>query len=278
LEPGRLETFLVGARTFQDGLSGLRAPSRIASAAAIIALFVVASLSVAVIDSHSLSDPLQRDLVRPGSAPLPPTGTLVITMVSNQNFGSAVSPPLPTAIPLPKWPIAVVTINSSVISIEPISLTTDPEGVAVDTLLPGDYVVEAPYNTLNIQVPVVILSGNTTTVELDMTEHAYSLVYTEASDVGAQPSLYVELRSSTSVANVSEPVTIGLQNGGPAGDEVYATVVSERPPAQGTQWLDLGSTAEVDLAGVGAAILATWSYSSTVNVQSTAQSGGLLAL
>lgn len=241
----------------------------------IIALFVVASLSVVVIDSHSLSDPLQRDLVRPGSAPLPPTGTLVIEMVSNQNFSSTVSEPLRTPVPVPKWPIAVLTINSSIISVEPISLSTDPEGVAVGTLLPGDYVVEAPYNTLNIEVPVVILSGNTTTVRLDFSEHAYPLLYSEASDAGGQPSLYVELRSSASVANVSEPVTIGMQHAGPAGNEVYVTVVSERLPAQGTQWLDLGSAAEVDLAGAGAVILSTWSYSSTVSVESTVQSGGL---
>lgn len=256
-------------------MSGLRAPSRIASAAAIIALFVIASLSVVVIDSHSLSDPLQRDLVRPGSAPLPPTGTLAITMISNQDFSSAASEPLITPVPLAKWPIEVVTINSSVISVEPISLTTDPEGAAIDTLLPGDYVVEAPYNTLNIQVPVVILSGNTTSVRLDFSEHAYQLLYSEASDVGAQPSMYVELRSSTSVANVSEPVSIGTQHGGPAGNEVYATVVSARPPAQGTQWLDLRSEAEVDLAGAGTVILATWSYSSTVAVEPTVQSGAL---
>jgi hypothetical protein len=243
---------------------------------AIAALLVVASLSVVVIDSHSLSDPLQSDLIRPGSAPLPPAGTLVIEMVSDQNFSSAVSAPLRTPLPVPKWPIAVVTINSSVISIEPISLATNPEGVAIDTLLPGDYVVEAPYNTLNIQVPVVILSGNTTTLRLDFSERAYPLLYSEASDVGAQPSLYVELRSSASVANVTQPVTIGLQHGGPGGDEVYATVVSERPPAQGTQWLDLGSGAEVDLSGAGAVILSTWSYSSTVSVEPTVQ--GRLAL
>jgi len=250
-------------------LSSLRAPSKLVSVAAIIALLVFASLSVAVIDSHSLSDPLQRDLVRPGSAPLPPTGTLVITMVSNQNFSSTVSEPLRTPVPVPKWPIAVVTINSSIISVEPISLTTDPEGVAVDTLLPGDYVVEAPYNTLNIQVPVVILSGNTTTVRLDLSEHAYPVIYSEASDVGAQPSVYIELHSSTAVANVSEPVTIAMQHGGPGGNAVYATVVSERPPAQGTQWLDLGSSTEVDLSGAGTVVLATWSYSSPVSIEPT---------
>jgi len=267
--------FLVGAHTFESDLSGLRAPSRIVSAAAIIALFVIASLSVVVIDSHGLSDPLQRDLIRPGSAPLPPTGTLVITMVSNQNFSGAAAEPLATPVPLAKWPIAVVTINSSIISVEPISLTTDPEGAAVDTLLPGDYVVEAPYNTLNIEVPVVIVSGNTTIVRLDMSEHAYPLVYSEASDVGAQPNLYVEVRSSTSVANVSDPVSIGMEHGGPGGGEVYATVVSERVPAQGTQWLDLGSAAEVDLTGAGLVVLSTWSYSSTVSVGPTFQSGGL---
>ena len=184
------------------------------SAAAVVALIVVASLSVAVIDSHAIADPLQRDLVRPADAPLPKAGALSVRMLSNQNFTSVVSEPLGTPVPVPKWPMTVTTINSSVISETPLPLSTDADGVAVVSLLPGDYVLRAPYNTLSIAIPFRIFGGNTTSVQLNVTEGAYSLLYSEAADVGGQPSVYVELRSSTPVANVSEPVTLDVRNGG----------------------------------------------------------------
>jgi len=249
-----------------------RAPrsSRLVSAAAIVALVLVAFLSVEAIDSHSLADPLQRDLIRPGSAPLPRTGTLLVQMLSDQNFSSIVSRPLNSSAPLPKWPMNVITINSSIISLEPLSLSTDADGIATAPLLPGEYVLQAPYNTLRIEIPVRIFSGNTTVVRLNVAEGAYSLLYSEAADVGGQPRLYVELNSSSPVANVTEPVTLQVQNGGSGqGYEVFATVVSELPPAQGTQWLELESGVPVDLAGAASVLLATWTYSSSVTVESS---------
>jgi len=251
----------------------LRSSSRLVSAAAVLAMVAVATLSVVVIDSHAISDPLQRDLVRPADAPLPKSGTLMVRMFSNQDFSTVVSNPLATPIPVPRWPMTLITINSSVVSAAPISLTTDAGGVALTKLLPGEYVLRAPYNTLSIEIPVRIFGGNTTTVELNVTEGAYPLLYSEAADVGAQPSVYVDLRSSAAVANVSEPVTLQVRNEGPGnGYEVFATVVSEQPAAQGTQWLQLDSRVPVDFSTAATVLLATWAYSSSVTVRPTGQS------
>jgi len=255
----------------------LRASSKLVSAAAVVALVVVASLSVAVIDSHAISDPLLRDLIRPADAPLPKMGTLWVQMFSNQDFSSVVSEPLTSPAPVPRWPMTLTTINSSVISEAPISLTTDADGVAHDSLYPGEYILRAPYNTLNIVIPVRIFGGNTTTVKLNVTEGAYPLLYSEAADVGAQPSAYVEVRSSGPVANAGERITLQVKNEGSGGSyEVYATVVSELPPAQGTQWLDLDSQVPVDLAGAATAFLATWVYATSITVGPTGESATLV--
>lgn len=245
------------------------------SAAAVAALIVVASISVAVIDSHAITDPLQRDFVRPADAPLPKDGALSVQMFSNQDFSSVLSNPLRTPLPVPRWPMALTTINSSVISQLPISLHTDANGVAFATLLPGEYVLRAPYQTLNIEIPVRIFGGNTTHVQLNVTESAYSLLYSEAADVGAQPSVYVDLRSSTQVANISEPVTLEVQNEGSGNAfQVHATVVSEQPPAQGTQWLELDSAITVDLAGASV-LFATWAYATSTTVEPGVESAPL---
>ncbi len=122
-----------------------------------------------------------------------------------------------------------------------------------------------------------IFSGNTTSVQLNVTEGAYPLIYSEAVDVGARPSVYVELPSSGPIANVSEPVTLQVRNEGPGtGYEVFATVVSEQLPAQGTQWLELEPQVPVDLSGAATALLATWTYLSSVTVRPTLENATLL--
>ena len=118
--------------------------SRLVSGVAVVALIVVASLSVVVIDSHTLADPLQRDFIRPADAPLPKPGVLSVRMFSNQDFSAIVSSLWTTPIPVPEWPMQVVTINSSVISEAPQSLSTDSNGVAFVSLLPGVYVLQSP--------------------------------------------------------------------------------------------------------------------------------------
>jgi hypothetical protein len=244
--------------------------SRLVSGVAVLALIVVASLSVALIDSHSLADPLQLNFLRPADAPLPKPGTLSVQMFSNQDFSTVVSEPLSDPIAVPDWPMTLTTINSSVIAVTPLSFSTDSEGVARVPLLPGLYVLRAPYNTLNIEIPVHISSGNTTSVRLNIVEGAYSLLFSEAADVGAEPSVFVELRSSTPVANVSEPVTIQVQyEGSRGGHQVDATVTSQRPPVQGTEWLELAPEGTLDLASAASVLLATWNYSSSVTVGPT---------
>jgi hypothetical protein len=251
--------------------------SRLVSVVAVLALIVVASLSVALIDSHSIADPLQRDYLRPADTPLPKPGILTVRMFSNQDFSGIASQPLKTAIPVPRWPMALTTINSSVISVTPLPLSTDSEGVARVSLLPGLYVLRAPYNTLNIAVPVQIYSGNTTSVQLNVSEGAYSLLFSEAADVDAEPSVYVELRSSTPVANVSEPVTLQVQIGSRGGYRVDATVTLQLPPVQGTEWLELAPVGTLDLASATSVLLATWTYSSSVTVGSTPPGSSLAA-
>jgi hypothetical protein len=244
--------------------------SRLVSGVAVILLIVVASLSVALIDRHSLADPLQVNILRPADAPLPKQGVLSVQMFSNQDFSTAVSAPLRAPIAVPDWPMTLTTINSSVISVTPLSFKTDSEGVAHVSLLPGLYVLRAPYNTLSIEIPLNIYSGNTTSVLLSVVEGAYPLLFSETADVGAQPSVYAEVRSPTPVANVSEAVTLQGQYGGAGGAfRVDATVTSQQPPAQGTEWLQLAPAGTLDLAGVESVVLATWAYSSTVTVGPT---------
>lgn len=250
--------------------------SRLVSGVVVLALIAVASLSVVVIDSHTLANPLQRDFIRPADAPLPKNGVLSVRMFSNQDFSSIVSEPLETPMPVPAWPMAVLTINSSVISEAPQPLKTDSNGVAHLSLLPGDYILRVPYNTLRIAIPVRILSGNTTSVGLNVSEGAYPVLYSEAADVGGQPSLYVEFSSTTSVANVTEPVTLQVKNGETGnGYQIFASVASEQPPAQGTQWLELDAVETFDLAGAATVLLATWNYSTSIAVGPTVAAGPL---
>jgi hypothetical protein len=252
--------------------------SRLVSGVAVILLIVVASLSVALIDRHSLADPLQVNFLRPADAPLPKPGILSVQMFSNQDFSTTVSAPLQAPIAVPDWPMTLTTINSSVISVTPLSFSLNSGGVANVPLLPGLYILQAPYNTLNIEIPVHISSGNTTSVQLNVFEGAYSVLFSEAADVGAEPSVYVELRSSALAANVSEPVTLQVRNGGSGGGyQVDATVTSQWAPAQGTEWLELATVGTLDLAGAQSVVLATWAYSSSVSVGPTSANVPLVA-
>lgn len=250
--------------------------STLAWAAALLALIVVASSSVILIDSSPMSDPLQRQFLRPGSAPLPKTGTLLLNMLSNQNFSSIVSAPYASAVPVVRWPFGIVTVNTSVMSEAPISMSTDSAGAAVVSLLPGLYLLEAPYNTLSIRIPFTIYSGNTTFVLLTVSERAYPLLYSEAQDVGGVTSAYVEVRSSTAVAGAGDLATVGAQevvSGISEPYQVKASVVADQAPSSGTQWLSLEFAGSFDVAAATSAVLATWSYSSTVTVAPTPVGG-----
>ena len=241
-------------------------------AAAIVGLVVVASLSVIVVNSFPFADPLQRVFLRPADAPLPPSGTLSIQMFSNQDFSTIVAMPLNDSIPLTKWPVAVYSINATIVSEAPLSTQTDQNGSAVVSLQPGTYFVQAPYGPLQIQVPVQIFSGNTTAVQIHVSESAYSLLYSEAVDVAAQPSVYVELGSSSSVAKTGDTVSFQVEGGPGGSSEVQAVVVSQWPPEQGTQWLKLEPLGFFSISSAKAVILATWTYTDSVMVTSTGAS------
>ncbi len=238
-----------------------------------MALVVVASISVVVIDASPMSDPLQRRFIRPGSAPLPQAGTLLLNMLSNQNFSSIVSAPYASAVPVQRWPIGIVTVNTSVMSVAPIAMSTDSEGAAIVSLLPGLYLLEAPYNTLSIRIPFTIYSGNATSVVLTVSERAYPMLYSEAEDVGGVTSAYVEVRSPSSVAGAGELATVGaleVVSGTSQEFQARASVLSEQAPALGTQWLRLEFAGTFDMTAATSVVLATWSYASTISVAPTA--------
>lgn len=242
--------------------------SRLLSVAAVLALIVVASLAVIVIDSSPMVYPLQRIFERPASAPLPKDGTLVVRMLSNQDFSSVVAKPLSAPAPVARWPLTIVTINSSVISVTPIPLTTDSDGVATMSLLPGTYILGAPYNTLDISVLFQVYSNSTTSVQLVVSESSYPVLFSEVGDVAGQAVAYVELGASAPAAGVGDLVTIGAETAAGAY-QAKASVASQWPPVDGTEWLKVEPQGIFDIASASSAVLATWSYSSTVTVAPT---------
>lgn len=239
------------------------------SAVTIVALVSVASLSVILINSYTARDPLQRNLLRPVDSPFPKTGTLVVHFSSNQNFSSEVSPPLNAPRPLSAFPLTVTTIYASVVAVMPTSISTDANGTASTKLLPGLYLLEAPYKTLRIQVPLQIYSGNTTSVVLSVSESTYPLLYSEVTDAGALPRLYVHVSSPTPVNDSGNLVTLEVMDKAGNANQVDSLVVDQRPPSQGTQWLQLEPLTAFDLSGAASAVLATWTYSSSVAVAPT---------
>jgi hypothetical protein len=77
--------------------------------------------------------------------------------------------------------------------------------------------------------------------------------------------MFVELRTFTPVANVSEQVILDVSGGtSGTGHEVNATVVAGKPPMQGTQWLELGTVGTVDTVDATSIALTTWTYTSTI--------------
>jgi hypothetical protein len=239
--------------------------SKLFTAAAIVALVVAASLMVVEINSSPLGTPLLRNYARPADAPLPKDGLLEVRMLSNQNFSGVASDPLKEYLPVAHFPMAVATINSSIVAAVPAPLETDGDGFALLSLPPGSYLLQAKYQMLNIGILVKISSGNATQVLLNVSEAAYSLLYSEEADVGAQPSAYVELRSSAPVANVSEPVVLEVGNGATGGGyQVDAIVVSQQPLAQGLQWLKLVTAHAFDPVNATSILFATWKYSGVV--------------
>jgi len=160
-------------------------------------------------------------------------------------------------------------INSTKAITQPI--VTNFRGIATYLFPPGPYVVKLKDQTLNITIPVQIFAGNETSVAVTIYGAAFPLIYSEESGAltaeGLQSSLYVELRSYTPVANVSEPVILDVSGAtAGTGHQVNATVVAWRPPTEGTQWLELGTAGTVDAVDATSIVLTTWSYSSQITI------------
>src|SRR5271155_4054615 len=108
---------------------------------------------VVVINSSPMTNSLLRNFTFPTNAPLPKNGLLEVRMFSNQNFSSIASDPLKRSVPVAGFPMQVTAINSSVLSAEPGALQTDGDGFGLLMLLPGSYLLQAKYQTLNIEIP-----------------------------------------------------------------------------------------------------------------------------
>jgi hypothetical protein len=248
--------------------------SKLVSSLAILGLIVFSGIIVLVINASYLAGPALPFQASPNPGP---TGTLTVELHSNQNESDRLSSP--AAYPL--FPVGDKAINvtqttnasSSVGQIALVSqtLVTDLNGIASQQLSPGRYVVSLRDQTLDIIIPVQVSAGNQTNLSVTIHGAAYPLVYSESgipATAGAQTNMFVELSSSTPVANVSEPVILKVNGTVPgAGYFVDATVVSHQPPTQGTQWLELGAAETVDPVNATSIVLTTWTYSSSVAVR-----------
>jgi hypothetical protein len=260
-----LETFLVMEAAFarRSTLPADRS-SRLLIAASLSALVVLASLMVVLINASPSSVQLQRNFIRPVIAP-PGEGYLLVEMTSNENFSSVVSMPLGGQAPVVGWPLNVTPANSSVVAAIESSIITGRHGLALAQLVSGTYVLQTVYQTLDIALPVVISTDDVTEVRIGVTEGAYPTLYSEEGSLGAQSSVYVEVPSSTQVANSSQQVVLEVQNtGARSAYEVHATVASAQQPVLGTEWLNLVTAAPFDPVNADSMLLTTWRYSALV--------------
>jgi len=240
--------------------------SKLVSALAIMGLIVISLLMVLVLDASSFVNPLAP--VGNGSSGLKqgPTGTLVVDLFTNQNETDRILLPMTTLIPLGEWPVTVAQVNSS----QHFSMITNTQGGSLQQLAAGSYVVSFQDESLKVNIPVQVALGNVTRLEVKVYGTAYPLAYSEESGVlltagSPQSAMYVEVRSSTPVANASEPVILkvhGVIQG--TGDLIPATVISYEPPSQGTQWLELGTSAPLNPVDASEIYLTTWTYSQLI--------------
>jgi hypothetical protein len=244
------------------------------SSMAILGLIVLSMLIVLILNSSSLVSPVLPIQGGTQSGAPGPDGTLVVQLLSNQNERDRLSNPTDKLSAIgDKAMIVSQATNSS----NPFSqvLVTDAGGAVSQSMSPGPYVVSLMDEALDINIPVQISPGNTTKLMVTIYGAAYPLIYSEESGVrpaagSPQSNMYVELRSPTPVANVSEPVILKVYGTAPgAGYLVNATVVSRQQPTQGTQWLELGAAVMVDPVNATSIILTTWTYSSFIEVRPT---------
>jgi len=203
--------------------------------------------------------------------PVPqPTGTLVVQVHTNQNETDGLSNPTNRSFPLGEKGLTVTTADNAR---GPQVMITDTQGGALQELAPGRYVVRLSDQTLSIKVPVQIFAGNETKVKLTITGTAYPVVYSEESGVvlaagKVRSDMFVQLRSSASVASVDDLVLLRVRGGAPGvGYTANATVLAQQPPTQGTEWLELGTSTTINPVNATSIFLTTWTYSSAVTIQ-----------
>lgn len=246
--------------------------SKLVSFLAVIGLIVTSILMLGLFNSAPVSPTrtLQSGRNSPKEAL---TGTLVVQLLTNQNESDRLSNPTNQLLALGGKAMTVTEADNSSNPLATV-LVTDATGRVSQELPPRHYVVDLVDETLSIEIPVQVSIGNETKVEVTIYGAAYPLVYSEESGVipaagGAQASMFVELRSSSPIANVSEPVLLRVHGAAPGvGYLVNATVIGQQPPSQGAQWLELGTEGMVDPVNATSIVLTTtWTYSSSITVQ-----------
>jgi hypothetical protein len=239
------------------------------SSLSIFGLILISIVLVLFLNSASIANPtLPIQSANPKAVP-GPTGTLVVQVHTNQNQTDVLSNPTNRLFPLGERAITVTLADNSS---SPTLLITDTQGGALQQLAPGRYVVRLPDPTLNIKVPVQIFVGNETKVKLTISGAAYPVVYSEVTGVlpvagKVQSDMFVEVRSSAPVANVSDQVLLKVRIGALGGTLANATVLAQQPPTSGNEWLELGASTPIDPVSATSIVLTTWTYSSSITVQ-----------
>ncbi len=245
--------------------------SKLVSTVAILGLIATSVMMVLILNSATLASPT---LTLQSGSPSPtegPTGTLTVQLYTNQDERDRLSNLTNRLLALGGEAVTVTQADNSSSPFTKV-LVTNRTGGVFQVLPPRHYLVNLAVETLSIKIPVQVSVGNDTRVVVTIRGAAYPLVYSEESGVvpvagRAQFSMFAELRSPTSIANVSDPVLLKVRVAAPgAGYLVNATVVGQKPPSQGTQWLELvteGAFSPVDATSI---VLTTWTYSSTITV------------
>jgi hypothetical protein len=271
--------------------------SKAVNAAAILGLIVLAALMFDVLDTSNLFNPTAPRIASPTHvSPPPPTqggpnGTLVIFATSNQNTTDRFAPPTNTSSGAEGVPV-LVTFAEAIIPVQAeYSWTTNAQGLTgcIQCLPAGLYVVSIRYDGLNMTIPTNVFAGNQTLVQVSFTGKAYHLTYSEDWGVlvtpgSAQYAMFAKVSSSAPVANVGQPVFLTMEESASPGLGYYsvnATVVSEGAPTMGTQWLQLGTPAPVNLFydndnATSTSFLTVWTSSTTTTVGPITYSTGSL--
>jgi hypothetical protein len=245
---------------------------RLVSSMAILGFIAFSTLIVLILNSASLANPALPFQSGSPNGNAGPTGDLVLQLLSNQDERDRLSNPSTQLFAIGEKAMLVSQGTNSSSAFGQV-MVTNTAGLARQELPPGRYVVNLRDESLNINIPVQVSAGNETTLKVVVLGAAYQLVYSEESGVHpvagtAQSNVYVQLKSSTSVANVSQTVILKVRGAGQgAGYLVNATVVSRQPPTGGFQWLELGAVGAVNPVNATSMVLTTWTYSSSITVR-----------